>query len=945
MGERHENPEPDFAVVLRSLREDALLTQEELAAAAGLSVRTVSDLERGVNRTARKATAELLAEPLGLTGTIRDRFLAAARGLAPAAEVVAARAEAAVAVTGDAAGLRYSLPTDAAMFTGREAELDQITTVISAAEAGGVVAIQAINGMPGVGKTALAIHVAHMLREQFPDRQLFIDLHAYTPGREPIRPEDALAGLLSAAGVDARHLPGDLDARAGLWRDKMAGQQLLLVLDNAASSSQVSPLLPSSPQCLVLVTSRRHLGDLPGGVTAVLLDALPPEQAVQMFTRLVPRAASSLDQVAEVVALAGLLPLAISLLARVFARHPSWTLADLIAETRAGLLTLTAENASVAAAFDVSYRHLDPDRQRLFRLLGLHPGNTIDAHAAAALAGISPDGAVGLLDSLHGEGLLAEVGRRRYGLHDLLRSYARDLAAGSDDSNQALERLLDYYTHTATLAGAHLAHSTRPGPTMAAMAKLSESPALADESQALAWARADRANLLACLDYVTRTGQHTRVIALTAALAGLWRRDGPWADAITRHTIAIRAAQHLGDRLGQANALNDLEDAQRMVGDYPGAARALEQALGIYRDLGDRLGQAITLTNIGEVQRETGDCRGAVQALEQALDIFREIGYRNGQAGALQGLGTVRQETGDYPGALQAHEEALDIYRSLGNQLGQANALLDLGLMRRLASDYPGAARALEQALGIYRDLGNRLGQANALTESGSMRRLTGDHQGAVQALAEALGIYRDLGDRNGEAGALTECGNVRRLTGDYPGAVQALEQALGIFRDLDYRLGQANSLQGLAVVRRLTGDHLGAAQALEQALGIFRDLGYRSGEIEVLNERGTLHRVCGDPALASECHQRALDLARALTSSWAEAHALAGLGRCALATGRTAQAQNLLQNAVEIFQRIGAAETSGLLTELAASWPDEQVRDVCRERGASDPGRVAGPR
>ena len=441
-----------------------------------------------------------------------------------------------------------------------------------------------------------------------------------------------------------------------------------------------------------------------------------------MFVRLAPRAAGGPEEVAEVVRLAGFLPLAISLLARVFARHPSWTLADLAAETRESLLTLTAENDSIAAAFEVSYRHLDPARQRFFDLLGLHPGTTTDVYAAAALAGTSLENAAGLLDALHGEGLLTETGHRRYGMHDLLRRYARDHAAAdpADDTQRALDRLLDYYQHTAALAEARLARQTRPGPPPAAPAGPPAAPGLDDAGQALAWARADRASLLACLDHATRTGQHARVVALTAALAEFLRRDGPWADAITRHTAAVQAAQRLGDRLGEANALSDLGIVRRLTGDSPGAARALEQALGIYRDLGDRLGEANALLSLGNVRRLTDDFPGAARALEQALGIYRDLGDRLGEANALLYLGLVRRLTGDYPGAARALEQALGMYRDLGDRLGEANALEYLGDVQWLTGDYPGAARALEQALGIYRDLGDRLGEANALLVSGS---------------------------------------------------------------------------------------------------------------------------------------------------------------------------------------------------------------------------------
>jgi DNA-binding SARP family transcriptional activator len=777
------------------------------------------------------------------------------------------------------AAVRYSLPPDTAAFTGREDELTRITaTAAQAAGPGGVIAIQAIGGMPGVGKTALAVRAAHLLAGRFPDRQLFVSLHGHTPGRDPVAPADALAGLLAAAGADPRYLPEDLDGRAGMWRDKMAGQQALLVLDNAASSGQVAALLPGGAGWLVLVTSRRHLGDLPGTVTPLSLDVLPPQQAADMFTRLAPRAAASPGQVAQVAALAGFLPLAISLLARVFARHSSWTLAGLISEIGAGVLTLTAEDASIAAAFDLSYRHLDPGQQRFFRLLGLHPGIVIDSYAAAALAGTSPEQAAGLLDGLHAEGLLTETGHRRYGMHDLLRRYARDHADRATEGEGALERLLDYYQHAAARAEALLARQARPGPPPATPAAL-KSPELRDAGQALAWARAERASLLACLDHVTRAGQHVRVVVLTAALTELFRRDGPWADAITRHATAVRAARRCGDRAGEAGALRSLGEVRWLADEYPGAARDLEQALGIYRDLGDRAGEA----------------------------------------GALHSLGEVRRMTDDYPGAARGLEQALGIFRDLGDRLGEAGALRHLGAVRRLTNEYPDAAQALEQALVIFRDLGDRLGEANALMLLGDVRRLTGDFPGAARDLEQALGIFRDLGDRLGEASALTNLGAARRLTGDFPDAAQALEQALGIFRDLGDRLGEANALMLLGAVRRLTGDFPDAAQALEQALGIFRDLGSRGGEAEALNEAGTLHRARGDLARAEGCHQQALELARAIASPWDEAHALAGLGRCATAARHATQAQALLRQAQQIFQRIGAAEARTVLAELNA--------------------------
>ena len=342
----------------------------------------------------------------------------------------------------------------------------------------------------------------------------------------------------------------------------------------------------------------------------------------------------------------------------------------------------------MAAAFDLSYADLTAGQQRLFRRLGLHPGTDIDAYAAAALDGADLAAARRRLEALYDQYLITEPARGRYRLHDLIREHARDPgrhATPPREADAALGRLLDYYQHTA--AADRRGPAGPPVPDQARRRSRSTAPPAAvpdlpDRTQALAWARAERANLLACLDHATRTGQHARVVALTAGLAALLRHDGPWTDAITRHAAAVQAARHLGDRPGEASALNELGVVRRLTGDYPGAAQALEEALGIYRDLGDRLGQANALNDLGAVRRLTGDYPGAAEALKEALGIYRDLGDLLGQANALNHLGSVRRLTGDYPGAAQALEEALGIYRDLGDRLGQANALNDLGGVR-----------------------------------------------------------------------------------------------------------------------------------------------------------------------------------------------------------------------------------------------------------------------
>ena len=914
-----------FGDLLRQLRIVAQLTQEELAVRSDISTRTISDLERGVANFPHADTVLRLAQGLELGDQDRAQLEAAARGRVR----LAAPRPTAITATGTTAAIQ-TLPHDIAAFTGREAEFAQLLTKV---DINTVVSIHAIGGMAGVGKTAFAVHAAHKLAPGFPDGQIFVPLHGHTPGREPVNPAHALASLLLTAGVETSAISGDQEALSRFWRDKLAGRRLLVVLDDAVDSEHVRPFLPGSAGCLVLITSRRHLTALEDA-QSISLDTMQPDDAAQLVVRLADREDINADHpaIAGIARLCGYLPLALGMLARQLHHHPTWTAAGLAAELAAAkdrLELMRAENLSVSAALDLSYADLTESQRRLFRRLGLLPGTDIDTFAAAALDGTSLAVARRHLEDLYDHYLISEFSSSRYRMHDLTQEHARALAAAdsADERATAVDRLLDYYQHTANLAEARLARQTRPGPGPATWPESVATPDLNDPSQALAWARADRASLLACLEHTNRTGQQARVVAFTAALAGLLRRDGPWTDAISCHTAAVRAARDLSDRLGEANALSDLGDVRRLTGDYADAAQVLEQALGIYRDLGDRLGEANSLSDLGAVRRVTDDNLGAAQLLEQALGVYRDLGDRLGEANALSDLGAVRM-FGDYAAAAQAQERALGIYRDLGNQNGQARALNYLGIVHWLAGAFPAAAQALEQALGICRDLGDKLGQVNTLSDLGSVRRLMGDYPDAAQALEEALDICRELDDRYSEANALNELGVVRRLMGRYTEATRTHEQALGIYRDLGNRHGEANAFKSLGNVQRLTGDYRNAAQALDHALGIYSEVGDRGGEVEALNDRGTLHWVSGELALAQSCHQQALELARDIASSWDEACALAGLGRCAILAGHDTEAEVLLHQAHEIFQSAGAAaDALAVLADLEALTSPPHVR------------------
>ena len=906
-----------FGELLRQLRLDSGLTLEELAARSGVAVRTISDLELGKARSPRETTLSRLAWGLRLEDPVQARFAAVARGR-PMTDGLPA-------ITATAPP--QTLPRDIASFTGREPELAQLTE--EAAAKGGVVSIYAIGGMAGVGKTTLAVHAAHQLAKRYPDGQVLLPLHGHTPGQRPVAAADALASLLQSVGVDAGQIPSGVGARARLWRHWLVGKRLLLVLDDAVDSDQVRPLLPGMGDSLVLITSRRRLSALEDTHT-ISLDTLSTAEAGQLFAELVdrPNVDADDDAVRTITQMCSRLPLAVGLLARQLHHHPAWTVAERAADlavARDRLELMRAENLSVAAAFDMSYRDLTTQQQKMFRRLGLHPGSSIDAYAAAALSGADYDTARQHLEALYDHYLLTELAHGRYRFHDLIRQHARALADTDDPSENgaAISRLFGYYEYVASRADARLARNTRPavitpGERPGAVPVLpGAGPVLPDGDEALAWLRAERANLLACIAHAAQHAEHASVVALTAGVSSLLRTDGPVTEALELHAAAARAAGDLGDGLGEAGAWYEIGTARDLAGDYPAGIQARDQALNLYRDFGSRQGEANVLVEVGASRQLTGDYPGALQALDRALDLSRSLGDRLGQANALRNLGFLLQATGDDAGAFGALDQALDLCRSLGDRQGEAQTLDRLGVVRQLTGDLPGAVEVLERALAIYTGLSHPLGQANALIELGTMRRITGDFGGAARALQRALGLYQGLGHQLGEASTLNELGVVQRMTGDLLGAAQAQRQALTISRRLGDPLGEASALNELGVVERMTGDLSAAGSTLARALDMVEKLGHRQAIAEVLNNLGAVQLASGEPRHALTRHQRALDLARAVHSPQNEAHALEGIGRCAAAAGETSTAATNLAEALKIYQRVGASEATTLAAEL----------------------------
>jgi tetratricopeptide (TPR) repeat protein/transcriptional regulator with XRE-family HTH domain len=878
-----EPPTVPFAGLLRQLRTDAGMTQEQLAQRAGLSPRSISDLERGINHTARGETTRLLADALGLAGLARSAFQASAAGRS----LDNGQLSTAQPAVGVAAATR-TLPRDIGSFTGRETELRMLVEAVAeAVRSGGVVSIYAIGGMAGIGKTAFAVHAAHRLAAQFPDGQIFLPLHGHTPGQRPVNPADALASLLQTSGVAAQQIPPDLDARTRLWRDHLVGKKLLLLFDDAAGHEQVRPLLPGTHGSLVVVTSRRHLTALEDAQT-ISLDTLPPEEAAQLLIRMASRPGlSTADrEVGEITRLCGYLPLAVGMLARQLHHHPAWTPAGLAAELAAArdrLGLMRAENVSVAAAFGLSYQDLTAGQQGLFRRLGLHPGTDFDAYTAAALGDTDLAVARRRLEALYDWYLLTEPVGGRYRFHDLVAEHARTLTAQDPETVcvAATGRLVDYYLQSALAADRHLARrasSFLPPPSSVSPDHV---PAMADRVDSVTWMSAEQFNLHAVSAYAAAHDRPRHAIALAAAMHGFLRSEGLWDQALTLYRATVTIAQRAEDQAAQAGALADLGDMQTLTGDYRAATATHLQALQLFRDQGDQLGEANALNKLGTVQQAAGD-RSAVASLVQALSLHRRLSDRLGEANDLNQLGIMQFSDGEYRAATASHEQALQLCRELGDQLGEANAL-------------------------------NRLG---------GVQQATGDYQAAAASLTRALQLHRDLGYRFGEATVLSQLGAVQQATGDSRTAISSAEQALELYRALGYPLGEAGTLNNLGVVQQMTGDHHAAADHHARALALYREMGSRRGEAEALNNLGRLALASGTPEEASVLFAQALTIAAEIGSRPEEARALEGRGLCLLRAGRSAEAANSLRAALVLYQDMGSPNADRVRTLLSSQAP-----------------------
>jgi DNA-binding SARP family transcriptional activator/Tfp pilus assembly protein PilF len=729
------------------------------------------------------------------------------------------------------------LPARVPQFTGREAELEVMTRLLDHASNGrqGTVLISAIGGTAGVGKTALAIQWAHQVTEYFPDGQLYVNLRGYDPA-QPMPAADALARFLRVLGVPDRDIPPEGDERAARYRSLLAGKRILVVLDNAGSADQVRPLLPGTPTCTVAVTSRDALAGLVArdGATRLDLDLLPLQEAIDLLRTLIgARVDAAPDAAAELADQCCRLPLALRVAAELAASHPGVPLAELTGELadlhkRLDLLMAGGDHqTAVRAVFSWSYQHLGADAARAFRLLGLHPGPDFEPYAAAALTGMTVEQARQMLDLLARAHLIHSPSPGRYGLHDLLRAYARELAAACDgrERHDALTRLFDHYLGTAAAAMDALYPAERhwrpriPPPA-------SSVPAISSLAAAQRWLDAQLATLVAVAVHAAEHGWPSHTTQLADTLSRYLSYGSHYAEAVSIHSRAWIAARQSRDTAAEAAALNALGLVAFHQGRYRQATRHLEHALALFRQIEARNGQARALANLGVVSFLQGRYPQARRWWQQALAAHRENGDQTGEASMLGNLGLLDLRQGRYEEASARLQESLARARMTGNRAAESTALVNLGEVSLRQGAYQRATGQLEQALSLARANSDRNHETPALVRLGEACLRVGHREQAADYLQQALTLARQIGDREDEAEALNGLGEVLLGTGQPGPARLRHTAALELASQIGGKYQQARAHNGLARAHQAVGASGQADLHWRQALSIYANLG-----------------------------------------------------------------------------------------------------------------------
>jgi tetratricopeptide (TPR) repeat protein len=724
---------------------------------------------------------------------------------------------------------RRDLPRDVPDFTDRNEEFDRIAHILGHDSSQEPIArVLAIHGMAGVGKTTLAIHAAHRVAPSFPDGQLFVDLHGFA-ANAAVDPAEALDTLLRSMGVPAEQVPPSLAERASMYRDRLVGKRILVVLDNAASENQLIPLLPSAPGCALLTTSRNHLAGLEGAYH-LHVSVFDRAAASELFTKIVgsDRLGAESASVGEIAEICGQLALAIRIAGARMATRPTWSATTLLRrlhdqqwteEFRIGPLDMPA-------AFSLSYNQLNVVSQRVFRMLGLHPGVSFDVAAAAALGDVSWRLAGQILDELVEASLLNEPVAGRYQLHDLLRQYSREVTEATDspeEQQSAFGRLVnDYLQRTASAArllDPELRNVSPQVPVSAGQGSF------ASYAEALSWLEAEHSNLVAVLRAAATAGRDADVWRLTYLMYPYFFLRGSTDDWIGTHEIALAATRRLGEPLAEADILFGLGVACRRLGQYQKSLAYQQQALSSYRLAGDTAGQISTLTNLGIVYRRLGRYHEALEHQETALRLYAEVADRHGEAAALTNLGILHERLGHYQKSLDYHARALHLAREDKDRHAEAMTLTNIGIVHERLGEFVDALRYHHQALSLAHDIGDQHVEGHTMNNIGVVLHRMGSAGESIAHHSTAIDLLASTGSRGDECEALIDTGDSLRDHGEQEAALDHYRRA----RELTAQIGdpylEARALAGHASVTAVT-DADASRRDQDKALQIFQELG-----------------------------------------------------------------------------------------------------------------------
>ncbi|MDH6128878.1 DNA-binding SARP family transcriptional activator [Kitasatospora sp. GP82] len=773
-------------------------------------------------RTRTRLLKTLGAEPGEQLARIHRQVLQGA----PPAELLSDRFRTARPGPGTVQGPSTLPPTT--RLVGRREELARLTDVRGAAGHGGVIRIEAISGMGGIGKTTLAVHAAEMLREHFPDAQLYLNLRAHSPAQEALTPEAALSTLLRALRVPPQSIPETLEELGALWQRQLASRRAVIILDDAADPDQVRPLLPEKSPSLVLVTSRHRLAELPG-TAPVFVQVLSADDAVALFRHLVgPDRADDADLIRAIVERCGYLPLAVTMVASRFKAHPTWSLHHLAQRlTReSGRLGETRHRYDeIAGTFAMSYLSLTPDQQTAFRRLGLHPGPDFGPHDAAALFGLNLDTTERILESLLDCHLLEEPAPDRFRAHDLLADYAALLAARDEppkEREQALYRLIAFCLLAADRAD-RLLYPRRARLTVPRMDVQSPQPQWADEAEAHAWLVESTGTLVSVECLARRQGHPAEAAWLAHVLGEFLHVEGHFAAAETMHRAAATHWEAVGDTRARARALLNLcatlerrsrytpaYDAGQLaltlaksaddldgliesylllatlhwaVSEFDAALLIQRHVLRVHAGSGSRWNRARILNNTAVSLSHLGKQAAALAAFTKALSELRHIGDSRLVAGSLSNIGQLQQEMGDLESARRSFEESLALASLVSPDAHRAAIQMNLASTLIFPEELPRALGLCRSALATCRRLGDRRNEANALIALGHACAGSARHDEAHEYYTEARELARTIGAAHEEATALHGIGKAAAALGDPARAVKLLAEAVNLAR------------------------------------------------------------------------------------------------------------------------------------------------------------------